>query len=407
MSVKIINGNNTFFGEQITRINVMKESDVVSVSLIVNNCDFELNIREAEDIAIDETSPFIIYHNDNVAMITYLDDYTRKGKNAWVVSTSDSIGRLDSFEFEGDVYFDKPATELLAEIFAKTDVEFVLNADIEGVLVSGRIPYTTCREALAQLLFAVGCFAYTPDILQNENPCVYISVYNNISTFANLEIPKSRVLSGTITSAQQKNTGVEIMSHDYVDDGDMKRVGGIKMPSHKTGEEPYQTTEYVFFENPIVSEGLYVNGSTSSNVEIVTATANFAELRLTSTRNTNNRNGLYAHNYEQSTSLAGKYVKDAVGQIVAIENKTLITDQNIDDALYRCFEYYTKPQELTAKIVEGKHVAEDGTVTYDEAVAVGDIVTVPTDYQGTYTGRIIKEQYNLNGNIIIKEITVK
>ena len=407
MSVKIVNGNNVFLGEQITSINVIKESDVLSVSLIENNCDFELFIEETDELTVDASSPFVIYHNDAVAMVTYLDDYNRKGKNKWTVSTSDAIGRLDLFEFEGDVYFDKPATELLTEIFAKTDVEFVLNADFEGVSVSGRIPYTTCREALSQVLFAVGCFAYTPDTLQSESPCVYISTYNNIATFAFLEIPKNRVLSGTITSAQQKNTGVEIMSHDYVDDADMKRVGGVKMPSHKTGEEPHQTTEYVFFENPIVPEGLYVNGSTSSKVEIVTATANFAELRLTSTSNTNNRNGLYAHNYEHSTSLAGKYVENAVGQIVAIENKTLISDQNIDDALYRCFEYYTKTQELTAKIVEGKHVAKDGTVTYDEAVAVGDIVTVPTDYQGTYTGRIIKEQYNLNGNIIIKEITVK
>lgn len=407
MSVKIVNGNNVFLGEQITSINITKESDVLSVSLIENNCDFELFIKETDELALDASSPFVIYHNDVVVMVTYLDDYKRKGKNKWTVSTSDAIGRLDLFEFEGDVYFDKPATELLTEIFAKTDVEFVLNADLEGVLVSGRIPYTTCREALSQVLFAVGCFTYIPETLQSEKTCIYISPCNGVSFFAFLEIPKNRVISGTITLAQQKNTGIEIMSHDYVDDADMKRVGGVKMPSHKTGEEPYQTTEYVFFENPIVPEGLYVNGSTSSNVEIVTATANFAELRLTSTRNTNNRNGLYAHNYEHTTSLVGKYVENAVGQIIAIENKTLITDQNIDDALYRCFEYYTKPEELTAKILEGKHVAEDGTVTYDESVAVGDIVTIPTDYQGTYTGRIIKEKYNLNGNIIIKEITVK
>lgn len=407
MSVKIVNGNNVFFGEQITSINVIKESDVLSVSLIENNCDFELFIEETDELAVDASSPFVIYHNDAVAMVTYLDDYSRKGKNKWTVSTSDAIGRLDLFEFEGDVYFDKPATELLTEIFAKTDVEFVLNADLEGVLVSGRIPYTTCREALSQVLFAVGCFAYTPDILQSETPCVYISAYNNISTFAFLEIPRNRVLSGTITSAQQKNTGVEIMSHDYVDGGEFIRVASVKMPVRTGNQEAYQTTEYVTFETPVVVDGIYVNGSTKDKVEILELTSNFAKLRLTATSN-RATNGLYAHEYEHGELLRGKYIdENAVGQIVAIENKTLISDQNIDDALYRCFEYYTKTQELTAKIVEGKHVAEDGTVTYDEAVAVGDIVTIPTDYQGTYTGRIIKEQYNLNGNIIIKEITVK
>lgn len=402
MSAKIVNGNNVFLGEQITNINITKESDVLSVSLIENNCDFELFVEETDELALDASLPFVIYHNDTVAMVTYLDDYKRKGKNKWTVSTSDAIGRLDLFEFEGDVYFDKPATELLTEIFGKTDVEFVLNADLEGILMSGRIPYTTCREALAQVLFAVGCFAYTPDTLQSEKPCIYISPYNSISLFAFLEIPKSRVLSGTITSSRQKTTGVEVVEHDYEQNASISTTGG-KWKWKGTPETALNG--FALFEEPLYE--LHEGASAPSGGEIVRSSANFVEVLYGLRQYTGSAYTVLGKKYEHTTVINGKYSEAEENHIVAIENKTLVNSDNAQSILDRCFEYYTKPQELTAKIVEGKHVAEDGTITYDETVTVGDIVTVPTDYQGTYTGRIIKEKYNLNGNIVIKEITVK
>ena len=84
-----------------------------------------------------------------------------------------------------------------------------------------------------------------------------------------------------------------------------------------------------------------------------------------------------------------------------------IADDNAEAIANRCLDAYSGSTQAVAKVVIGKHVIDDGVVIYDNDVNCGDIVTVPTDYQGTYTGRVIKEQYNLNGNIVIKEITVK
>ena len=79
------------------------------------------------------------------------------------------------------------------------------------------------------------------------------------------------------------------------------------------------------------------------------------------------------------------------------------------------------------KIVEGKHVKDGdyikygekkyGTFTYgeknpnliiyDKAVNVGENINAETEYLGVVSGRLIKQSFNLNGNIIVKEAVLK
>jgi hypothetical protein len=81
------------------------------------------------------------------------------------------------------------------------------------------------------------------------------------------------------------------------------------------------------------------------------------------------------------------------------------------------------------KIVEGKHIQygepyrygaglKYGTglkyggkypniVVYDKVVNVGENIQAETEYLGIVGGRLIKQSFNLNGNIIIKEAVLK
>ena len=79
------------------------------------------------------------------------------------------------------------------------------------------------------------------------------------------------------------------------------------------------------------------------------------------------------------------------------------------------------------KIVEGKHVQygdyikygekKYGTikygekypniVTYDEGVNVGENINAETEYLGVVSGRLIRQSFNLNGNIIVKEAVLQ
>ena len=46
-------------------------------------------------------------------------------------------------------------------------------------------------------------------------------------------------------------------------------------------------------------------------------------------------------------------------------------------------------------------------VTYDQSVNVGDKIQAETEYLGVVSGRLIKQSFNLNGNIIVKEAVLK
>jgi hypothetical protein len=46
-------------------------------------------------------------------------------------------------------------------------------------------------------------------------------------------------------------------------------------------------------------------------------------------------------------------------------------------------------------------------VTYDKRVNVGENIKAQTEYLGVVSGRLIKQSFNLNGNIIVKEAVLK
>ena len=83
--------------------------------------------------------------------------------------------------------------------------------------------------------------------------------------------------------------------------------------------------------------------------------------------------------------------------------------------------------QTNLKIVEGKHVQygeaikwgekkwgefkwgekTPNIITYDQSVNVGENIQAETEYLGIVSGRLIKQSFNLNGNIIIKEAVLK
>ena len=62
----------------------------------------------------------------------------------------------------------------------------------------------------------------------------------------------------------------------------------------------------------------------------------------------------------------------------------------------------------TAVINEVKYGEKNpNIIIYDKAVNVGENINAETEYLGVVSGRLIKQSFNLNGNIIIKEAVLK
>ena len=105
---------------------------------------------------------------------------------------------------------------------------------------------------------------------------------------------------------------------------------------------------------------------------------------------------------------------------------------NIEKVLDSCYNYLVKGNTIRTKIVEGKHevyvvdnkygasiygsivygkasrsVGDVATTVYDQPVSVGELIETETEYIGDLTGRVIRQNFNLNGGIIIKDTVMR
>ena len=116
-----------------------------------------------------------------------------------------------------------------------------------------------------------------------------------------------------------------------------------------------------------------------------------------------------------------------IEKVVAIDSATLVSLANIDNVLNKCYNWLIKTNSTNLKIVEGKHVQygdyvkygekkygtfkygakSENIITYDEVVNVGENINAETEYLGVVSGRLIKQTFNLNGNIVVKEAVLR
>jgi hypothetical protein len=83
-----------------------------------------------------------------------------------------------------------------------------------------------------------------------------------------------------------------------------------------------------------------------------------------------------------------------IENIVAIENATLISSNNVANILQICYDYLVSTETTSMKIIDGRK---------EEYSSVGDIITFDTEYMGNKSGRIIKQSFNFNGGVLIKD----
>ncbi len=211
------------------------------------------------------------------------------------------------------------------------------------------------------------------------------------SKYAEQTIPLNRIMQGQSFTDEETVTGVEVTAHTY-------------KPITET-VDVYSATESGTGEGIFVKFSEPLHDLSITNGAIITSGANYAVITA------NSGCVLKGQKYEHTTISKRKenplVLAGTLEKVVAIENATLVSATNVDEVLNKCYTWLVKTNTTNLKIVEGKHVSEDGTVTYDEPVNVGDVIESETEYLGTVSGRIIKETFGLNGGIVIKEAVLK
>lgn len=400
-----------FYGDQLRNVNLIQEIDPISSQISINTVDFTIDSENGMDYSFQAKQPLSVLFNGELKATTFVRSVKRKSKTLWQIQSEDYIGLMDSIPYYGGIYTNEKAVDLLTDIFTVAKVPYSIDDVFTDATVTGYIPFTTCRDALMQVAFAIQAVVDT----SNSEVVKVFSLEEDVKQ----TIPLNRIMQGQSFDDEETVTGVEVAIHSYkpitetVDVYDANESG--------TGENIF-----VKFSEPLHDLEIIGNGSFAVD-------ENGNELKHTNYAviNANSDCILRGQKYEHTTQTRRKnnpiVLASDIEKIVAIDNATLVSAQNIDKIIEKCYNWIVKTNSTNLKIVEGKHVRYGGyvkygqhkygmikygeksenIVTYDIPVNVGENINAETEYLGIVSGRLIKQSFNLNGNIIIKDAVMK
>ena len=392
-----------FYGDELRGVKLIQEIDPISTQISINTADFTLDSKSDMEYSFQAKQPLSVYFNGELKATTFVKKSTRKAKRLWSIQSEDYIGLMDSIPYYGGIYTNKNAVELLTDIFTVAKVPYSIDAVFANAVVTGYIPFTTCRDALMQVAFAIQAVVDT----SNSEVVKVFALEENVKQ----TVPLNRIMQGQNFADEETVTGVEVAVHSY-------------KPIIET-VDVYDANESGTGQNIFVKFSEPLHDLSITNGEIVSRGTNYAVI------NANAGCILTGKQYEHTTQTRRKnnpvVLAGEIEKIVAIDNATLVSQYNIDNVLEKCYNWLIKTNSTNLKIVEGKHVQygdyikygekKYGTikygekypniVTYDERVNIGENINAETEYLGVVSGRLIKQSFNLNGNIIIKEAVLK
>ena len=400
-----------FYGGELRNTKIIQEIDPISTQISINTADFTLDSKTNIEYSFQQRQPLSVYFNGDLKATTFVKSSKRKARFLWEIKSEDYIGLMDSIPYYGGIYNNKNAVELLTDIFTVAKVPYSIDDVFAEETVTGYIPFTTCRDALMQVAFAIQAVVDT----SNSEVVKVFALEDDVKQ----TIPLNRIMQGQNFSEEEMVTGVEVSIHTY----EAKEVSDENVIiAYNAREKGVGKNILVKFSEPL--HDLSVN--LSHYGEILSSGDNYAIINVK-----NKFFKLSGYGYEHTIDIRRKDREDigvnTIEKVVAIEDATLVSSYNIDNILEKCYNWLVRTNTTNLKIVEGKHIQYGGVikwgqrkwgafkwgekvdsiVTYDQIVNVGENIKAETEYLGIVGGRLIKQSFNLNGNILVKEAVLR
>ncbi len=392
-----------FYGNELRSTKLIQEIDPISAEISINTADFVLDSKNDIDYSFQAKQPLSVYFNGQLKATTFVKSAKRKARFLWQIQSEDYIGLMDTVPFNGGIYNNADAYEVLENIFTTAKVPYSINEALRGVKLFGHIPLTTCRDALMQVAFAV------QNVVDTSNS-------DKVNVFALDEevkqiIPLNRIKQGQNFVDDDTVTAVEVTAHSY-------KVGNETLEAYDADQSGAGENIFVKFSQPLHSLEI-------TNGNIVESNANYAIINI-------NAGGIltgkkYEHTTQTKRINNPIVLKSEPEKVLSINNATLVSPHNVDNVLNKCYNWLVRVNSVNLKIVEGRHIGDPiyakygsakygeqiykkqigNEIVYDEPVMVGDMIEAETEYLGNVQGRIIKQSFGLIGNIIVKEAVLK
>lgn len=354
-----------FLDNELLERNCLQEINAISESISINTLNF--TVRTTSDIPFDlqKKQKLSLYFNGGLIGNFYLKNGARKNKTDYHMDAHDAVGVLDGNEFAGGIYTGQTVSEVIAQIFEGEDFNYLLDESFSDVPLHGYIPYTSKRNALVYICFAIGAIADT----SNYDGIVIYPQENALSG----EFLPDEVFSGVTLEHSDIVTGIRLTVHSYQESEETQELynGDLNGTAEVIFNEPYHDLE--------ISGGSI--GDHGNNYAYITGTG--GNVKLTGKK------------YNHLTSSILKENPDITfnKNIREITDATLVYSGNAQQVLDRVYAYYQRAENVVGDVLIGNK-------------KLGQKVKIDTDYDGYRTGIVESYNYSFSPNEIKAEVKI-
>lgn len=360
--------NRVFTDSDIYSITILSEMSLISEELFNHELDITLKRTENTEFIFQKRQPMLVYHNDELDGQFFVESSNRTSKDIYEIKLHNYTGILESNKFYGGIYFNVPAKNIINEIFTGESIKIDIDNDTANTILSGYIPITTKREALAQVLFA--CCSVC-DTMRTDKFRIF--KLNNKLT----NIPSERIMQGGNIKTSDKVTKVTVQSHTYsVEDKITEIYKGTVFNGLNTIE----------FSQPVDIETVTISGA-----EIVNCYNNYCIINSNKDTDIIISGKVYKDNTSSKELIDTDVILGTTTNEYTVTNATLISNSNIDNVLLNVFNYYKLNNKL-----------ETGMIFENEKI--GDNIMLHTDWSGDKKGYIEQIEYDIRNKKIGKVV---
>lgn len=350
----------TFTDDELSNISINEEITEDSSSLPINTLKFKLYNESGTEYIFQRSQPFEVRYNDTLIGLYYIANALRKTKREYEIEAVDYIGMLDKKYFVGGMYSEISVSTVLNDLFLDEKVSYEIAQTLASKTITGYLPYSTKREALRQIAFAIGGIVVT-----SRNDKIQILALDD--TIKSI-IGTSRVFTGGNIEIGDKLTGISITEHNYIATQNSNEIFNGSITESTT----------IIFDQPMHSLNITNGTITSSGANYATITGN-GNVILTGKSYQDNQRVIEKNNPLITTS--------DISNIKSFEGYTLVSSLNSAEVINRLYNIYIKNVKINSDIIL-------------DSEKVGDMVTIATEFDGNRDGRIIGIDLNLRKNMI-------
>lgn len=353
-----------FLSDELVTTDCIQEINAISENISINTLSFTVRTKSNIPFDLQKKQKLAVFFDNDLIGNFYLKNGARKNVFDYYLDAHDALGVLDGNEYVGGIYSGELVKDVVADIFSGEDFTCAIDPSLSDQALYGYIPYTTKRNALVQIAFAIGAIVDTSNV---DGVAMYPQQNDVTGTF-----PASDTFDGVTLERSDIVTGIRLTTHTY-------------QPSAETQEiynETLSGTAEIVFSEPY--HDLSVSGGA-----VVKSGANYVVVSGTGEKVT-----IIGKKYIHNTSQILKENPDIVfnKNIKEVTDATLINAQNAEQAIDRIYRYYMRAESVT------------GDVLLKDKV-VGQRVEIDTGYDGKKSGVIESVDYSF-GNAIKAKVTI-